>query len=111
MARSSRRVSAQPKRLAGACLSEQVLQDKHGVGRSLRETPHQVWIPLRAKRNVNPATPALFDQLQLQIAPHTVKHLEFKGGSGDFFFLAVCDRRADHPLIMRSDTVIRTALE
>jgi hypothetical protein len=49
------------------------------VRRALGQAAHEVGIPLRAERNVDPQAISLAHQLLLEIAAHTVEHLELVG--------------------------------
>src|SRR6266700_8230530 len=92
-------------------LSKQVLQDENRIGGTLRQSPHQVGIPLRAKGNVDAAVPAVLDQLQLQVATDAVQHLELKRCCRNVCFPREPNRCLDHLLIVRSDPVVCAAQE
>src|SRR5947209_18039686 len=57
---------------------EQILQNEDGVSGALGQATHQVGIPFRPKGNVNPAAPAIFHQLLLQVAADAIEHLKLK---------------------------------
>ena len=51
---------------------QHVAGNEEYVGRALAQTPHEVWIPLRAERDVHAHPPAISHQALLQIAPDAV---------------------------------------
>src|SRR5450759_5700368 len=57
-------------------LLEQVSGEKRDVRGALSETPHEIRIPPRSKWNVHPHAVAFTDQLVLEVAAHSVEHLE-----------------------------------
>ena len=58
---------------------QHVLRQEDHIRRTLRQPPHEVGIPLRAERHIHPHPVAFLDQRTLQIAAHSVEHLELKG--------------------------------
>src|SRR5882672_7149608 len=79
--------------------AEKITREKHNIGRTLSQPPHEIRIPRLAKRNVEPQTITFGNQTALQVAPDAVKHLKFKAlprdiagahkpfGLGDYFFV------------------------
>src|ERR1700694_476246 len=65
-----------------AAFADHLLEDIPGeecdVCGTLRETAHQIWIPLGSERDINPHAVSLTNELVLQIAPHAIQHLEFE---------------------------------
>jgi len=68
LAKSEQRPSSLPQHLPG---------DEQHVRGALRQSPHEVRIPLRAKGNIHPKPITFAYQLLLQVAAHAVQHLEF----------------------------------
>src|SRR5260370_17297634 len=97
--------------MESASLFEQVLQNKESIGGPLRQTPHEVRIPLRPKGDIHAHPPAILDKLALKIAPDSIEHLELKSIGWNLFSFGEFQGRCNHLLVVRGDAVIDTALE
>src|SRR5205823_12227385 len=65
----------------------QIRQEEPEVRGTLREPAREIWVPLRAVRDVDPDRVPVPSELVLEIPPDTVKHLELhlrpSGTGGD----------------------------
>src|SRR5579872_1056612 len=71
--------SCTPERLVLAGLvAQKILRKEQNVRRPLRKTSHEVRIPFVSEGDVHAHVVAFCHQLSLQVAPHTIQHLEFE---------------------------------
>src|SRR5579864_7337935 len=90
-------------------LWHEVAKEKHQVGRALRETPHEVRKPVRAKWNVHPQAKGLADESLLQISADSIEHLKLELLAANILLAREFFRRPDHRRIMCRDAVINSA--
>src|SRR5437763_16989739 len=88
---------------------EHVPRNEEDIRRALAQTPHEIWIPLRAKRNVHPDAPAIAHQALLQVAADPIEHLKFERLGWYFFRPGKRFCFADYVLVMRGHAVINAA--
>src|SRR6185437_16318297 len=63
-----------------------VAGNERHVGRTLCQAAHEIRIPLRPERNIHTHVVALPHELFLQVATHSVEHLEFESFGADLVF-------------------------
>src|SRR5260370_16820430 len=97
--------------MESASLFEQVLQNKESIGGPLRQTPHEVRIPLRPKGDIHAHPPAILDKLALKIAPDSIEHLELKSIGWNLFSFGEFQGRCNHLLVVLGHAVIDTPLD
>src|SRR6266498_3599636 len=56
--------------------AEEIGNEEPNIPRPLSKPTHEIWIPMRAKWNINTDRIALFYQLLLQVSANTVEHLK-----------------------------------
>src|ERR1035437_7842444 len=91
-------------------LPQDVSRHEDEVRRTLGETAHEIWIPLRAERHVDAQPVALTRELLLEIAPHAVEHLEFETRALDPLLGGKRGRDRDDGGIVGRDAQIGRAL-
>src|SRR5260221_1972438 len=82
---------------------EHAADDEPDVGRALAETPHEIWKPLAAKRDVDAQRVAVGGKLRLQVGPDAVEHLKFEPISSEALRGGELDGLGNHGRIMRRD--------
>src|SRR5450756_1951719 len=91
--------------------TQQVLGEEEDVRGAFSQPAHEVGIPFATKRDVDANVVAFADQPALQIAAHSIEHLEFKMIGGDALILGIAFGGLDYRFIMRSQAVIDRAGE
>src|ERR1700722_4796837 len=89
---------------------QQVAGDKEDIGGALAQSPHEIWVPFGAERNVNPNPPAFSHQTLLQVAADAVEHLKLERVRGYLFAPGESLGLAHNVLIVRSQAVIDPTL-
>src|SRR6188508_2718467 len=87
-------------------LPEDAAQDEQHVGRPLGKASHEVRIPLRAVRHIDPKPIALLDQAALEVAAHAVQHLELEAVRADPALASEPRDTVDHLGVVRRDAGI-----
>src|SRR6185436_10913246 len=84
-------------------LSEEIGNKEPNIRRSLRQTAHEVGIPMGAERNIHADRITLLRQLVLQIAANSVEHLKLDCLLGQTNFFGMFFRKLDPLIVLRSD--------
>src|ERR1700674_3286723 len=87
-------------------LPEDISGEECDVCGTLCEAAHQIWVPLRSEGDVNPHAIPLAHELVLQIAPHSVQHLELEATGRDLSLLRESLRLSDDGFVVRRDAGI-----
>src|SRR5580704_13700586 len=71
-------------RTAPTASAEEVPRQEHHIRRPLRQPPHEVRIPGRPERDIDPHAEPLTRQPSLQVAAHAIQHLELERALGNY---------------------------
>src|ERR1700681_4928596 len=87
-------------------LPEDISGEERDIRRTFSEPAHQIWIPLRSERNVHAHAISFAHELVLEIAPHSIKHLELEAAGRDLILLRKSLRLLDNGFVVRRDARI-----
>src|SRR2546430_15103739 len=88
---------------AQALALQKVLHQEQNIRGALRQTPHEVRIPLRAKRHIDSDSEAQLRQPSLQVAPDAIEHLELERSLRNTLLTHELQQLLDDRLVMRRD--------
>src|SRR5207302_1564408 len=104
--RSAPAATTSPRTAAGrpiALAANEVLEEEERVRRPLGEPPHQIAVPVRSERGRDQHPEPAPDEVELQLRPHAVQHLELKPLPRDPLTLGERDRVLDQLLVVRGN--------
>src|SRR6185503_19037500 len=79
------------------------LEEEAEVGRPLRQAAHEVGKPLGPVRRGDEHLEPAAGEVELQLGPHAVEHLELEAVARDSRLLREADRVLDDPLVVSRD--------